>query len=219
MDLSSFSVCIFDVNGVLIDSNLANAQAMAQSFTDDPMVQQRIVDLYLKLTGIDRGAKIRIIQDQIIGMPFEEKELELRWERFKTLGRWSMLKAPLTEGCEEVLVEIGKRKITRVALSNTPVGELQETLAARRLGSLLDLIRGGGDWPKSESLVRLLDELHFVPAACLFFGDGQGDLAAARIAGVPFVAIDSGTGQFDAAEGFSGPYQSLAHWGREELGT
>ena len=218
MNLSSFSVGIFDVNGVLIDSNLANAHAMAQGFTDDPTVQQRIVDLYLKLTGIDRGNKIRIIQDQIVGIPFGEKEFELRWERFKTLGRRSMLKAPLTEGCNEVLAEIGKRKITRVALSNTPLAELQETLATRRLDSLLDLIRGGGDWPKSESLVRLLNEFHFVPAECLFFGDGKGDLAAAIYAGVPFVAIDSGTGQFDTEEGFSGPYKSLAHWGREELG-
>jgi phosphoglycolate phosphatase-like HAD superfamily hydrolase len=218
MDLAKISVGVFDVNGVLIDSNLANAHAMAQGFTDDPMVQQRIVQLYLKLTGIDRGQKIRIIQDQVIGSPFKEKEFELRWERFKRLGRLSMLKAPLTDGCDEVLVEIGKRKITRVALSNTPAAELQETLEAHRLEPLLDVVRGGGDWPKSESLRRLLEEFHFAPDECLFFGDGKGDLAAARHAGVPFVAIDSGTRQFDTEEGFAGPYQSLAHWGREVFG-
>jgi phosphoglycolate phosphatase-like HAD superfamily hydrolase len=218
MDLSLIKVFIFDVNGVLIDSNLANARAMAQGFTDDAIVQQRIVQLYLKLTGIDRGNKIRIIQDQIIGSPFKEKEFELRWERFKVLGRQSMLKAPLTEGCDEVLRAIGKPEITRAALSNTPLAELQETIRAHHLESLLDVIRGGGDWPKSESLVRLLDEFDFTPDKCLFFGDGKGDLVAARHAGVDFVAIDSGTGQFDTEEGFSVPHQSLAHWGREVLG-
>lgn len=40
------TVCIFDVNGVLIDSNLANARAMAQAFADDPMVQERIAQKY-----------------------------------------------------------------------------------------------------------------------------------------------------------------------------
>lgn len=215
MDLTKIDVCIFDVNGVLIDSNRANAHAMAQSFTDDSLLQQRIVSLYLQLTGINRGAKIRIIQDRVIGRSFEEGEFELRWERFKSLGRLSMIQAPLTEGCKEVLAAIGKHKITRVALSNTPLAELQETLSTHQLKPLLDLIRGGGDWPKSGSLLRVLREFQFAPGCCLFFGDGKGDLAAAREAAVPFVAIDSGAGQFDTEEGFAGPYQSLAHWYRE----
>ena len=46
-------VCIFDVNGVLIDSKPANAKAMTQAFTDDLQVQERIVQLYLTLAGID----------------------------------------------------------------------------------------------------------------------------------------------------------------------
>lgn len=215
MDEPQIRVCIFDVNGVLIDSNMANARAMAQSFTDDPLLQQRIIQLYLKLTGIDRGTKIRIIQDQVMGTPFKETEFELRWKSFITFGRLAMLDAPLFEGCKEVLVEIGKRKLTRVALSNTPLAELREILTTRNLESLLDVIRGGGDWPKSESLTRLLKEFQFSPDECVFCGDGKGDLAAARQAGVSFVAIDPGTGEFDAEQGFAGPYQSLAHWGQE----
>ena len=218
MDLSTIKVCIFDVNGVLINSNPANAQAMAQAFSDEPMLQEKIIQLYLKLTGIDRGSKIRMIQDRVIGRPFGEREFALRWERFTEFGRRSMLNAPLIEGCEAVLAEIGRRKIIRVALSNTPLTELRETLAAHNLEVLLDLIRGGGDWPKSESLMRLLREFRFTPDECLFFGDGKGDLAAARFAGVKFVAIDPGTGEFDAEEGFARPYQSLADWGRKVAG-
>jgi phosphoglycolate phosphatase-like HAD superfamily hydrolase len=97
-----------------------------------------------------------------------------------------MLKAPLLPGCKEILTELGKLDITRVALSNTPLVELQKILAAHNLQSLLDLIRGGGDWPKSESLVRLIQESEFEPDKCLFIGDGKGDLAAARYAGVSF---------------------------------
>jgi phosphoglycolate phosphatase-like HAD superfamily hydrolase len=211
LDLNT-RVCIFDVNGVLIDSNLANAQAMAQAFTDDPILQDRIVQKYLTLTGIDRGTKIRTIQQQVIGRPFQEKEFELRWERFKTLGRDCMRRAPLIPGCKEVLIELGRRQITRVALSNTPVTELRDILASHGLESLLDLIRGGGDWPKAESLARLLHERRMEPDTCLFFGDGKGDLAAAKQAGVAFVAIDPGTDEFAGVEGFWGPYRSLAEW-------
>ena len=214
MNLSETKVCIFDVNGVLIDSNRANAQAMAQAFTDDSWQQRKIVQLYLQLTGINRGSKIRTIQDQIIGRPFTGGEFEQRWERFTDFGRLSMLKAPLTEGCKEILTAIGKLGITRVALSNTPLAELQETLAAHELESYLDLIRGGGDWPKSESLRRLLREFDLAPDTCLFFGDGKGDLAAARHTRTPFVAIDPGTGEFEGEEDFAGPFRSLAHWGR-----
>jgi phosphoglycolate phosphatase-like HAD superfamily hydrolase len=211
------AVGIFDVNGVLIDSNFANAQAMAQAFTDDPMLQGRIAEKYLALTGIDRGTKIRTIQQQVIGRPFKEKEFELRWERFKTLGSACMRQAPLIRGCKEVLVELGSRQITRVALSNTPVAELRDVLASHGLEPLLDFIRGGGDWPKAESLVRLLEECRFEPDRCLFFGDGKGDLAAAEKASVAFVAIDPGTGEFTAEEGFTGPYRDLAEWGEKVL--
>jgi phosphoglycolate phosphatase-like HAD superfamily hydrolase len=206
------------VNGVLIESNLANAQAMGEAFTDDPTLRNQIVELYLKLTGIDRGSKIRIIQEQVMKRPFQKKEFELRWERVKDLVYVSMTKAPLIKGCREVLTELGKRKITRVALSNTPRAELQEILSAQNLESSLDFIRGGGDWPKSESLGRLLREFQFEPRKCLFMGDGKGDLAAARSAGVAFVAIDPGTGEFDDEDGFDGPYRNLLDWGQKVLG-
>ena len=219
MSLSEIKVCVLDVNGVLIDSNLANAQAMGQAFTDDPILQKRIASLYLKLTGIDRGTKIRTIQKQVIKRPFKQNEYELHWQRFHNLSHQSMLKAPLLPGCKEILTELGKLDITRVALSNTPLVELQEILAAHNLQSLLDLIRGGGDWPKSESLVRLIQESEFEPDKCLFIGDGKGDLAAARYAGVSFVAVDPGTGEFDGEAGFDGPYTHLADWGEKALGN
>ncbi|KPK29876.1 MAG: hypothetical protein AMK69_05180 [Nitrospira bacterium SG8_3] len=218
MDISKIKICIFDVNGVLIESNLANAQAMGEAFTDDPALRDQIVEQYLKLTGIDRGSKIRIIQEQVMKRPFKEKEFEQRWERVKELVHVSMSKAPLIKGCKEVLTQLGKRKITRVALSNTPRAELEKILSAQGLESYLDFIRGGGDWPKTESLGRLLREFQFEPNKCLFMGDGKGDLAAARSAGVAFVGIDPGTGEFDDEEGFEGPYKNLSEWGRQVLG-
>lgn len=218
MDISKIQTCIFDVNGVLIASNLANAQAMGEAFTDDPALHKQIVDLYLKLTGIDRGSKIRIIQEQVMKRPFQKKEFDRRWERVKDLVHASMTKAPLIKGCKEVLTELGKRKIMRFALSNTPRAELEEILSAQNLESFLDFIRGGGDWPKSESLGRLLREFQFEPHKCLFMGDGKGDLAAAKSAGVTFVAIDPGTGEFDDEEGFDGPYKSQFDWGQRVLG-
>jgi len=213
MNLERTKIFIFDVNGVLLDSNLANARAMAEAFTDEPVVQGRIARVYLTLTGIDRGTKIRTIQEQVIKRPFTANEFELRWKRFKALGTKAMHRAPLLPGCKEVLVDLGRRGLSRVALSNTPVVELRDILASHTLEPLLDVIRGGGDWPKAESLARLLQEYRFQPDRCLFFGDGKGDLAAARLAGVAFVAIDPGTGEFTGEEGFEGPYRDLAEWG------
>jgi len=212
MALSQIQVCIFDVNGVLIDSNRANARAMAQAFTEDTALQERIAELYLTLTGIDRGSKIRIVQEKIIEGPFQKGEFDRRWQTFQRLAHSAMCQAPLLPGSKEVLAEVGKRHVTRAALSNTPLGELKEILAAHDLLTLLDVVRGGGDWPKSESLARLVDEFQFEPDRSLFFGDGKGDLAAARHAGLSFVAIDPGVGEFDGEAGFDGPYQHLAEW-------
>lgn len=215
--IEEVSLFVFDVNGVLIDSNVANAQAMAEAFTDDAALRRNIADHYLGLTGVDRGSKIRIIQEHVIKRPFEKNEFERRWQKFKDLAHQSMLTAPLLPGSREILAELGRSRLTRAALSNTPLDELRQILEAHDLHLLLDLVRGGGDWPKSESLVRLVRESPFEPDRCLFFGDGKGDLAAARTAGVSFVAIDQGTGEFNNEQGFQGPYENLADWGRQVL--
>ena len=215
MDLSKVKICIFDVNGVLIDSNRANARAMGLAFTDDPDMQQQIAAFYLTLTGIDRGEKIRRVQNQIIQRPFAENEFELRWEKLIKLTKESMCSAPLATDCKIILKAIAKLGITRTALSNTPLDELRHILSEQKLEPFLDIVRGGGNWPKIESLKRLLDEFELSPDACLFIGDGKGDLWAARAAGVPFVAIDPDTGEFDNENGFAGPFGSLAQWGRQ----
>lgn len=219
-DLAGTSVFVFDVNGVLIDSNQANAWAMAQAFRSEPEQRRRIADIYLGLTGIDRGAKIRIIQEKVLGKPFADGEFESIWEKFKTLAVEAMASASRVKGCREVLYELGRRGKTRIALSNTPETELKAVLDAQGLAPLLDIIRGGGDWPKAESLARLLDESGFKPADCVFLGDGKGDLDAAKRCGVPFFGIDSGTDEFKTAcnPPFLARFGDLAEWGEIVLG-
>jgi phosphoglycolate phosphatase-like HAD superfamily hydrolase len=212
MNFSKVKICILDVNGVLIDSNMANALAMGQTFSDDPVLREKIAAFYLTLTGIDRGEKIRRVQHHIIQRPFGENEFERLWEKLKSLTRISMGLAPRTRGCKQILNALADRGITRVALSNTPVDELRHILAEQELESHLEIIRGGGNWPKIESLQRVIDEFEFSPQDCLFVGDGKGDLWAARAAGVPFVAIDPDTGEFEKEKGFDGPFHTLWDW-------
>ena len=218
MDLKKTKVCIFDVNGVLIDSNLANAKAMGKAFSDDPVIQDRIAEFYLTLTGIDRGSKIRKVQAHFFGEPLGEDGFLICWKKLIDLTGQAMTCAPLTEKCAEVLTSLGRLKIIRIALSNTPLSELNEILKVQKLDLLLDIIRGGGDWPKTESLARLLDEFQFDPATCVFIGDGKGDLSAARYTRIPFVAIDPDTGEFEGEDGIEGPYKNLAEWGMKQLG-
>lgn len=68
----------------------------------------RIAEYYLGLTGIDRGSKIRNIQECLVKCPFAENEFDLRWERFKNLSRETMLKASLGVGSKEVLTKVGE---------------------------------------------------------------------------------------------------------------
>ena len=215
MDLFKVKICIFDVNGVLMDSNSANARAMGRAFSDDPVLKAKIAAFYMTLTGIDRGEKIRRVQRHIIKRPLGENEFERLWEKLIALTRASMGSAPLAKGCKHILDALAQRAVTRVALSNTPLIELRHILAVQGLESHLDIIRGGGNWPKIESLKRLLDEFEFNPEDCLFIGDGKGDLWAARAAGVPFAAIDPDTGEFENEHGLYGPFHSLLEWAEQ----
>lgn len=151
------------------------------------------------------------------GESLGENEFVLYWQKLIHLTRQSVNGAHLTEGCADILAALGRLKITRIALSNTPLLELNEILRAQKLDLLLDIIRGGGDWPKTESLARLLEEFQLDPAIFDFIGDGKEDLSAARYTKVPFVAIDPDTGEFEEEDGFDGPYKNLAEWGRKRL--
>ena len=152
-----------------------------------------------------------------MGRPFETGEFEHRWERFRQLSGKAMLNVPRTPTCIELLDVLGSRNATRVALSNTPIEELQRSLAAHDLADRLDIIRGGGDWVKAESLERLMSDYGFEPDDCLLIGDGMGDLNAARRSSISFVAIDPDTGEFDGESGFFGPYASLSRWAGDVL--
>lgn len=218
MDISAKRVFIFDVNGVLVLSNLGNAWGMAAAFTDDPPQRERIVALYWQMGGIDRGSKIRMVQEKIIGRPFREGEFERRWERFREFSSRSMMSAPLGRGCREVLTCLGKLEKVRVALSNTPPAQLKDVLEQRGLNRYFELVRGGGDWPKSASLARLLDDQGFQAGECLFLADGRGDLEAARLSGVGFVGINEVAGEFGDRRGVAAIYPDLAAWGEENLG-
>jgi len=209
--------CIFDVNGVLIDSNPANAAAMGMAFTNDPGIRKNIESYYMTLTGIDRGSKIRKVQEKIIKRPFYEGEFDERWKLFRQFGKKAMQNAELSKGALEILEALKSKNVTRAALSNTPIRELTEVLLAKGLLPYIDIARGGGDWPKSESMKRLLAELNADPGKSLFIGDGKGDLKAARNNGTAFAAIDPDTGEFDGESGFFGPYRNLKEWWKAAL--
>lgn len=215
MDISQISVFIFDVNGVLIDSNRGNACAMAEALSEEAGLRNRVADLYMQLGGIDRGGKIRIIHERVFGRAPTESEFGRIWNSFENLSRQGMLSAPAAKGGREVLAELGRRGKIRAALSNTPFEQLSEVLAGQGFKGLLDIVRGGGDWPKSRSLERFLKEFDFHPQDCLFLADGKGDLAAARSSGVPFVGIDADRGEFNNEAGVLGVYPDLAEWARE----
>ncbi len=126
-----------------------------------------------------------------------------------------MCEASLMRGSKQILEALAGLKIIRVALSNTPLSELCHILSEQRLEPELDIIRGGGNWPKIESLKKLLHEFKFPSGNCVFIGDGKGDLWAARAASVQFVAIDPDTGEFEGEQGFYGPFRTLEKWGQK----
>ncbi len=57
-------IFLFDV---IIDSNPANADAMAKAFSDDVDTGRRIMEVCLGLSGVDRGGKIQRVQQEVMG--------------------------------------------------------------------------------------------------------------------------------------------------------
>lgn len=177
----------FDFDGVLADSVAVKTRAFARLFVDHgPDVVARVVGHHLKHGGMSRFDKFRHYYREFLGRPLPEAEMEALCARFAALVVEEVVAAPEIPGASAFLERC--RDIPCFVISGTPQEEMRQICRRRGLHRRFREILGA-PVGKAEHLARLLAEYELDPAACLFFGDAGGDLAAARACAVPFIGI------------------------------
>jgi phosphoglycolate phosphatase len=98
--------------------------------------------------------------------------------------------------------------------TNKPERASREIVAALGLGDLMEAIAGGDTYPVKKPdpghLLRLLAAMDAAPGRAVMLGDSRPDIAAARAAGLPAIAVSHGYGTIPAHE--LGADKVIAHF-------
>jgi len=186
------SAIFFDVDGVLIDSLQAKADAFADLFP--ATMKDSVRDFHFAHGGMNRTEKIARISTEIAGKPLTDSEVQELVTQFAFSVRDRVVGAAEIPGAARALKELSIDYPLH-AVSAVPHDELAFVLEARGLIGYFDSIHGV---PPSKSVVlgSLLEEHGYESRECLFVGDSIHDQEAAEHCGIPFIYIRS-SGQPD----------------------
>lgn len=192
----SVDAMVFDMDGVLLQSNQIKHHAMLDLFEMDE-AQRRAVERYnLGAGGVPRREKFAHIWANLLGRPYgPEVEARLAANYERMLGE-HLMNAPLVEGVATFVEESGCPCYVCTA---APVDEAREVLTHRKLILLFRAIFGAPT-SKADALRAIARIDGTSTDRVLFFGDSRADLDAARAVGCRFVGVTREKNDFSGGD-------------------
>ena len=185
----------FDFDGVLVTSAMVKVEAFvkaAELLAGKDFAQKLDHAIDHELLGAERV----VIADWVFKKTGGKVAQEDFLRTFVKILHESEGKIQFTEGCEDFLDLLGKKKIPFSIISAAPRGDILEHL--KRLGmdsGLFREISGSEQGKKTEILKQTLQDEGLEPGLCVYFGDMPSDAKAAGACGVPFIRIRSPLGE------------------------
>jgi len=205
---------IFDVDGTLIDSNGAHAQAWSEAFAAEGFDVPAARVLPLIGMGGDKllPALLRVAKDSPTGKRLSERRGQIFAERYLPALQPFARVADLLRRLHSAGLQIA------VASSSEP-DELRGLLQRTGVPELFEEATSAGDAPQSKPspdiLHAALQRCHAAPAEAILTGDTAYDVQAGRDAGVPVIGVRCGgwgdEGLFGAIAVYDDPADLLAH--------
>lgn len=214
---------LLDVDGTLVKSNDAHAQAWSYAFSvyGYDVAPERVRQC-IGMGGdrILRQVDEKLTEDRDPGAAISE----LRRQVF--LRDYVGGLTP-TNGARALLVRLGEEKLLRVAATSAKEEELAGLLNAAGVVEQIDLATTSDEVEKSkpdpEIIQKTLSKARCTPQEAVVLGDTPYDITAARNAGVPIVALTCGG--WDAADligadaTYEDPADLLAHFEASPIAT
>ena len=189
MSLSCKKLIIFDMDGTLVDSSVAIANAI------------NFVRGRLGLPPLDPESIIAKVNDPYLNAAeyfYETDHFQVRHEEWFSEyysahhqeelrlypGIRELLKGLKTAGCLLAVATNAYRRSTLESLEHLKIREFFDAVA-----SYDDVPQGK---PAPDMLLKILEKLRVSPAEALFVGDGPRDRMAAEAAGIDFVLVEWG---------------------------
>lgn len=197
------SVLICDLDGTLIDSvpDLAAAVNALLAELERPPLTERAV---ARMVG-DGVAKL--VERALIasGLSPDADALAGHVARYMAIYDGTLMaRTRPYPGVVETLTGLREAGWRLAICTNKPEGPTRAILQALDLGVLFEAVAGGDSYPVRKPdaghILGLLREMDAEPAGAVMLGDGVNDVAAARAAGLPVIAVAHGYGTVPADE-------------------
>jgi phosphoglycolate phosphatase-like HAD superfamily hydrolase len=211
-----YAAVMLDVDGTLVDSNVAHAHAWVDAFAERGV--EVSVERVQRMIGMGGDRVIETVmgsQDDALS--------ERRSELFRE--RWLSHVGPLL-GSRELLLRLRSEGYPYVLASAAKADELEAVLQAAGIADLCELRTTSDDVdaskPDPASIEAALRKLDVDRSRVVMAGDTPYDLQAARGASVDLIGFTSGGWSYDALAGavaiYDHPAGLLAAWAASPLG-
>jgi HAD superfamily hydrolase (TIGR01509 family) len=186
--LSSFKAAIFDLDGVIVDSEMVHPRTFERALEK---YWVKITDRHWKreYTGIGSYA---IFDDLVKKYGIRESARELAKRRNEIyLAEIKRNKLPVIEGFPEVHRLLAENGVKEAVASGGHANHVQESLRSAGIGNLpfvaIEHVRAGK--PSPEIFLRAARRLRAKPSECIVFEDSLSGTEAAARAGMSCVAL------------------------------
>lgn len=181
-------VLFFDFDGVIVDSAALKVDAFVALYQDRTVAHLDEIRKYCNYHGgMSRQRKIEHIQNNILGEPLQQGDLDTLAERFRSLVLENVLNAPVLPGALEFL-ESHSRDFTCFIVSGTPHDEINAICQQRGLARYFMAI-GGSPREKAGWISQFLSDAGASPTETVMIGDAPTDYDAALATGVHFIGV------------------------------
>jgi len=183
--MNRLQAIVLDFDGVVLESANIKTRAFAALFADHAEHVDEIVDLHIRLAGVSRYDKFRMIYDDILGLPLTDAEMDELGERFSAIALEQVLTCEFVTGARDFLANRSAQHMLFVA-SGTPEEELHHIVGERGLTEFFTGVYGTPA-TKGEIVKRILAEHSLDESDAVFVGDAMTDLEGAREGGIAFI--------------------------------
>ena len=206
---------VLDFDGVILESNHVKAETFRRLFSQYPQHAETIVKLHRDHGGMPRQEKLRIICEDILGVPVDDESIRRLSKEFGRLADDAMMTCPFTPGAPEFLQTYSALCPLFIA-TGTPEDEMQPLIERRGLAKLFAGVYGSPR-DKAAILRDVMAEKGWRPSQMVFVGDSIDDYKGAQATSVPFIGrISPGKENIFADANVSLIVESLAelhqHW-------
>ncbi len=188
IDLKKYQVCIFDCDGVILDSNKIKTNAFKQALKYEQRVKIEHLFKYNKQNGgVSRYKKFEYFYKKISPYENYDERLELSLDRFATVVRKELLKANLIPGVVKFINSLNESNLSCFVNSGSDEKELIQIFSVKGIS---DLFKGifGSPTTKVENTKKILDLMG--DKKYLFFGDSKSDYLSAKEFDIDFIFVD-----------------------------